>query len=371
MKDSKEKYDIDKLREAIDDIDSQIIELFEKRMDVSKKVGLYKRQNDLPIFVPDREQEILNNKVKLLKNKELEPYCLDFFQNLMDVSKDLQKKIVFDDMELVVAYTGIPGAYGEQAAINSFKGKRVKTLPCDSFENAFICVANMKAEYAVVPIENTTGGSIDEIYNLLDKYKCFIVGEYILKVENSLLGIKGAKIEDIKRVYSHAQPFLQCSDFIKTNEFETVEQVNTAVSAKYVASLNDISCGAIANARNAEIYGLETIAENINNKKINMTRFVIIGRDIDFKANKAKASIAFSLKHECGSLHSLLSYIAKKGLSLTKLESRNVPEKPFEYRFYIDFEGVIRGEDLKQLIDELKALTVNIELLGYYNPYSE
>lgn len=367
--------DIQHLREKIDEIDTQLLALFEERMAIVREVGRYKAERGLPIFVPDRERELLTDKLAKLADKTLAQAAEGFFRTLMNVSKDEQQRIAGYGAIPVhnssaasagkIAYQGVAGAYGEQAAKEYF-GESAALMSCARFEDVFSAVAKGEAKYGVVPIENSTGGSINEVYDLLGSYGCVITGEHVLKVEHVLLSVEGATIEDIRSVYSHEQGLRQCAHYLAGRGWNLIPYHNTAVSAQFVAESGRKDYAAIASRRAAEHFKLHILAPDIQDRNDNYTRFIIVSAHQQVKSGRGKVSIAFTVRHESGSLHAVLKHFAQRSLNLCKIESRNIPGKSWEYRFYLDFEGEIDRAHIEQVMEELKPLTVERQLLGYY-----
>jgi prephenate dehydratase len=272
-----------------------------------------------------------------------------------------------------IAYQGVPGAFSWLAGIKFF-GRRNKFISVDEFKKIFELVVNKKADYGIVPIENTLAGSIYENYDNLNIYNVKIYGEISLKIEHHLLGIKtnlpfSRRIKLIKKVFSHPKALEQCQKFFEKYPWiEKVGYKDTAGSAKYVAELKDISLGSIASKEAAKIYGLEIIKENIEDDKNNFTRFLIISREENKNLKKLnKGSLIFYLPHIPGSLYKSLKPFAENGINLTKIESRPIKGRPFEYVFYIDFE--FSKKDLNRVLDaleEFKKLVKRYKFLGFY-----
>ncbi len=366
------------LRDKIDKIDRQMLPLFLERMEVCSKVAEYKRKVNKPVLDTEREKQVLQNKLSLLENPDMADEVYEFFDSMMTISRVRQTKMLSDTrntfhcedvLKLVqtkkqnpkIVYFGSEGAYSEEAAIGFF-GKEADRFYAKTFDEGFEALKNNKADYAVLPIENSSTGTISEVADLLFKYQYYIVGEIYVPIRHCLMGVKGALISDIKTVYSHEQGLLQSRDFLNTLDVECETYLSTALSAKAVAESGDKTKAAIAARRNAEIYGLEILKEEINSSAKNTTRFAIIARNPEITENSQKISAAFTLKHESGQLHRVLSGFARAGLNLLKLESRPIPESPFEYRFFIDYTGNILNENTAcvtdNIIDEVQSFTL-------------
>lgn len=365
---------LDQLRGHIDEIDTQILRLFEQRMNCAREVGRYKAEHDQPVFVPDRESELLWKKLEELQDKSLSAACESVFRVLMNVSKDEQKRMKPNKPvmplrleELTVAYAGVPGAFGEQAAWESF-GEQAQYLNYRHFSEVVDSIREGKANYGLLPIENSTGGAINEVYDLLGEKGCFIVGECYVRAEQCLLGLPGTNLDRVRNVYSHPQGLRQCSIFLSGHSWNECAYSNTAAAAQYVAKQKDPSNVAIASRRAAVCYGLDVLVPDIYDRNDNVTRFVIISIENKQMSGQGKATIALSLKHRCGSLHAVLACLRDHNLNLTKLESRNIPGNAWEYRFYLDFEGDVSEKGVQQLLGSLNELTTENQLLGCYPP---
>lgn len=373
--------DLETLRKEIDTIDSQLLPLFLERMDLCREVAEYKRSVGMPVLDRERERLVLQNKLKQLQDSSREQEVYEFFSSIMSISRDAQNHLLAKSQNWdfgnslssssayqnpIIAYQGTEGAYSEEAAIRYF-GLKCNRFHTDTWDEACQAVHSGKANYSVLPIENSYTGAISDVVDLLGTHKLYIVGESNVAVRHCLLGIPGSKKEDIKTVYSHEQGFLQCREFLKTfSDIRCESCLNTAVSAKMVAESKDRSKAAIASKRNAELYGLEILAENINFSSNNTTRFVVVGAKPEINENCNKISIAFTLPHESGTLYGVLSTFARGGLNLLKIESRPIHERNFEYMFYVDFSGNILDPHVRTIIENVMGQTTEFKLLGNY-----
>lgn len=360
-------------RDRIDEIDKEIIRLFEERMSVVVQVAQYKKENNLPIFNKEREVEVINKNIGRLNNKELKTYCEDMLHCLMDVSKTYQcEKIGVRESALCkgkaikVGFQGVPGSYSEEALISYF-GKGYETYSYEEFEDVFQGLKYKSIDYAVLPIENSSTGSITQIYDLLKKYGFYIVGETSLKIEHHLLGVKGSRLKDIKTVYSHQQGFDQSSEFLKTLiDCQLIPYHNTAISAKYIKDSNDITKAAIGSKRASELYNLDILKDSINNAKENNTRFIIVGRELEVNELCNKMTIVFTLPNISGSLYNELKLFSEAGVNMSKIESRPVGDGSFSYFFYIDIDGNIKDDKIKNVISKIDEETKEFRILGAY-----
>ena len=374
--------ELEQLRNGIDKIDRELLPLFLKRMKLCGQVGEYKKKNDMPVLDSNREKQVLENKMKLLEDKEMSDEVYEFFNSIMTISRTYQKKLIsnekyrdcWDILENSVERTenpkvvcfGFEGSYSEEACEKFFDDKCEKRY-VSAFGEAFDILISGGADYAVLPIENSSTGMIAEVMDLLAEKKLYIIGEEYIPIRHCLMGIKGTKLSDIKKLYSHEQAFLQCPDFIKKlGAVECISHYSTALSAKSVAQMNDTTVAAIASERTAEIYGLEVLAENINSVDCNTTRFVVISTRPEISNEASKVSIVFNLDHKSGELYRVLSGFARGGLNLLKLESRPVREKPFEYKFFADYTGNLKDNEVRAITENIAQETRNLILLGNY-----
>lgn len=377
--------DLKTLRQEIDRIDRQMVELFRQRMDVTRRVGEYKAANNMAVLDQERERQVLQNKGELA-GEELRPAVITLYQTIMSLSRRQQRDLLGERADNPglqryldaraqirqpveaprVVYQGVPGAYSEQACINFF-GKSVNSTGLEQFEDCFKAVKEGRADYAVVPIENSSTGAIRQIYDLLTHYECSMVGETTVKVEHCLMAPKGATLDTITHVYSHEQGLFQCEQYLNTHpDWHQVPQADTAGSAQMVAATGDITKAAICSARAADLYGLEILAHAINHNTHNTTRFVVVSPNMELREGADKISTVFLLPHEAGSLHEILTIFAVHGLNMVKLESRPVPEHSWEYMFFLEFNGNLDEEVTADVLHELAQTTGDFRVLGNF-----
>lgn len=273
------------------------------------------------------------------------------------------------EMSIIVGFQGVSGSFSEEALFNYFPND-VDTSNYEQFEDVFIALMNNKIHYGVLPIENSSTGAIATVYDLLNRYDCFIVGETHVKPIQNLLGIRGATLSDLKEVYSHPQGFEQSKTFLSTYKWHLIPYYNTAKSAEYIKEQNLKHIGAIASKKAAEIYGLDILAENINCNKNNTTRFIIIGKSLKVNTVCNKISVVLSTKHQAGALYETLKHFAEHQINMLKIESRPVIHTPWEYYFYIDFEGNMEDETIKIAIEQMERECHHFKLLGNYKAQS-
>ena len=371
---------LDDYRVEIDSIDKELAKLFEKRMDIVLKVAQYKKDNNMEIFQNGREDEVLDKAEKNLSNKDYSKEIREFFTSTMEISRSLQKRkiegvksineIDIHRSDIVVTgklgYPGVSGSFSEEALLKFF-GEDNERVPYETFEDVFIALENDEIEYGIVPIENSSTGAVTDGYDLLRKYDFYIVGEESISVKQNLVGIKGTKLEDIKEVYSHPQGISQSSDFLKQySNWKLIPFNNTATSAKLIRDLGDKSKASISSDRAAKIYGLETIAESINNAADNCTRFVVISKKMKVVPDADKVSVVLALEHKSGTLYNLLRYFAENNINMIKIESRPMKETSWRYFIYVDFQGDINSEDAKNALSRIEKESAYFKVLGAY-----
>ncbi len=364
--------DIAQCRAEIDAIDRQIIALYEQRMLVARDVALYKKENHLDVLDAAREQAVLDSRAALVSDPDIARSTVALYREIMRLSREEQLRYL-DSMNQcpVVAYSGVPGAFSESAVVGFF-GEDCERTSYKTFEEVFAAVADCKVKYGVVPVENSSSGSINTVYDLMGKYSCHIVGEQLVRVEHCLLGVPGAKIEDITQVFSHDQGFAQCPKFLGEHpDWITTPYFNTAIAAKHVADMGDKHCAAIASRLAARHYGLEILAPDIHSFDGNHTRFFVVSASPTPIGIPDKATLTFTVRHERGTLMRALSSFVAMGMNLTHIESRPLHESNWEYSFYVDLTGNVDEGSLRILMQSLAADCENCRLLGAYKHAAE
>ncbi|WP_257163670.1 prephenate dehydratase [Cetobacterium somerae] len=272
------------------------------------------------------------------------------------------------EKKIKVGYQGVEGAFSQEAMIQYF-GEDIESQNYKTFEDVFIAVKDDEVEYGVLPIENSTTGSINLVYDLLEKYNLFIVGEVCIRIIQNLIGNKEARLEDIKEIYSHPQGFEQSKKFIDSlGEVKHINYHNTALSVKYVKDSNSLEKGAIGSKRACEINDLKILKENINDSLDNKTRFIIVESCMKNSVENNKITVGVKLKHEVGSLYKILGEFYNREINLTKIESRPVGDGTFSYNFYIDLEGNLSDSNLKEALDQIE---IGVEKLKIYGTYKK
>lgn len=371
------------LRKEIDEIDERLIPLLLKRMSISEEVAKYKVERGIPVLNSEREQQILDNVAE--KCGELGNTIKTVFSATMDASRALQHKIIGGGKELrdavenamsadrltadgaPVACQGVDGAYSGVTAKKLFPDSPVKYYT--QFEDVFEAVNKGDTKFGVIPVENSTAGSVHESYDLIMKYRFYVVGAYDLKIEHCLCAKTGTKYEDITDIYSHPQALSQCNNFLNNFDFTGVNFSNTAAAAKFVAESKKNDIGVICSELAAKKYGLKILKRNVQNNNNNRTRFIVISKELIIGKGADKISLIFSLPHKTGSLYRVLGRFSMAGLNLTKLESRPIENSDFSYHFYVDVMGSVKDESTLDLICALSDELPEFELLGNYFEY--
>ncbi|MCM1064603.1 MAG: prephenate dehydratase [Eubacterium sp.] len=373
--------DLLELRDQLDGIDQQIVELYERRMDICKQVAEYKIEVGKKVFDRQREAEKLA-KVKALTHNDFNSHgIVELFEQIMSMSRKLQYQLLaekgslgklpfigVDELETEkarVVFQGAEGAYS-QAAMTRYFGNEVNSFHVDTFRDAMSAIDEGSADFAVLPIENSTAGIVNEIYDLLQEYENYIVGEQIIRIEHCLLAVPGTKLSDIRTVYSHPQSLMQSSRFLAGYDWQQISMQNNAFAAKKVAGEQLKTQAAIASEYAGQVYGLEVLRKGVNHSGTNSTRFIIVTNQKIFRKDAKKVSICFEVPHESGSLYHMLSHFIYNNLNMTKIESRPLEGRNWEYRFFIDFEGNLADSAVKNALRGLRDEARNMKILGNY-----
>lgn len=375
--------DIKDARNEIDKIDRELTDLFVKRMKLSKEIAAYKKENNLPVFDKTRERDILN-KACDRAGSELENYISILYMTLFDVSRSYQKQLIGHSTELtseidralketeevfparsVVACQGVEGAYSQYACDKLFSTPSIMYF--NRFQGVFQAVESGLCRYGILPIENSTAGSVNEVYDLMRKHHFYIVRSIKLRIDHNLLVKKGTKLSDIKEIISHQQAIDQCSEFLKTlKDVKITVCENTAAAAKMVAESQRNDVAAISSRNCADLYGLSVLSDTVQNNDNNYTRFICISKKLEIYQGSDKISMMFSIAHKPGTLYNVISRFSALGLNLTKLESRPMPGKDFEFMFYFDLNANIKEPKVLKLIGEFDDEFDKFTFLGSY-----
>jgi chorismate mutase/prephenate dehydratase len=375
--------DLKEIRNELDRIDDQLIRLFSQRMSLARDVAAYKKEHGLPILDTGREREIIN-RVSLEAGEDMAHYAKLLYQTLFSVSKAYQARQLYSPSHLngeieqaaaqaheimprraLVACQGTEGAYSQKATERMFEFADI--LYMDSFGAVFSAVESGMCPFGVLPIENSTAGSVTQVYDLMEKHHFYIVRAVRQKIEHRLMALPGVKTEDIREIVSHEQALRQCGAFLAAHPaIKATAMENTAVSAAFVASSGRRDLAAIASRDCAQLYGLDTLSDSVSDTDSNFTRFICIAKDLKVYEGANKISLMLSAAHRPGSLYRLLSQISVMNLNLTKLESRPIPGKDFEFRFFFDIEASILDPGVRGLMGQLKQEAEQLVFLGHY-----
>lgn len=373
---------LEELRNELDRIDPQIVQLYEERMSVCEEVGEIKIEEGRKVFDRNREQQKLSQVTREAKDPFFKKGLTELFEQLMSQSRKLQYQLLtkkgalgrlpfigVDELDWKnsrVVFQGTDGAYS-QAAMHKFFSKDVNSFHVQTFRDAMEAIEEGSADFAVLPIENSSAGMVSEMYDLLEEFENYIVGEVILPINHYLVGTENTTLETIERVYSHPQALMQCSKYLDRHaSWQQIGAANTAVAAKKILNENDPTQAAICSEHAAEIYGLKILEEKINHNHNNSTRFIVVTNQKIFLKKAQKISICFEVAHESGSLYHLLSHFIYNDLNMTKIESRPIEGKTWEYRFFVDFEGNMGDAAVKNAIRGLREESKSLKILGNY-----
>ncbi|MBQ7120878.1 MAG: chorismate mutase [Clostridia bacterium] len=374
--------DLLELRNRIDIIDDELTKLFEERMKVAAEVGKYKQENNVPVFNREREREVLNNATANV-SEDLQSYTKTLYQTIFELSRSYQKRIIYPESKfskmLAEATTGTPAARPERATVacqgvegaySQFACDKMFTYPSimyfSGFEDVFKAVDSGMCRYGILPVENSTAGSVNKVYDLMNKYKFYITHSLKLFIGHTLLAPEGVELSDIKEVFSHEQALNQCSEYLAKLGVKVTVCENTAVAAKKVANSGRRDCAAIGSKDCAELYGLHVLKSGIQNTDNNYTRFICISKKLEVYPGANKTSIMMTIPHKPGSLYNIISSFAALGLNMTKLESRPLPGTNFEFMFYFDIDASVYSENLRILLNELEHDAEQFSYLGSY-----
>lgn len=374
--------ELSEIRKQIDEIDQVLVAKIEERMKLSEEVAKTKMEKNLPILNSAREREIIANLTEG-KSEEMAEYIKILYTTLFDCSRSYQAGIMFKESPLidnvkdalentpklfpksaVVACQGIEGANSTTACEKLFDRPNIKYFK--NFEDVFVAVENGECEYGILPIENSLRGSVIANYDLMSKHECYIVKSVKVKINHCLLGVKGSKLSEIKTVYSHEQALGQCSELLKDMNIKAVPCENTAIAAQLTREANDPTVACISSSRCAEIYGLDMLLENTQNNENNYTKFICISKKMEIYPGAKKISLMMTLPHRPGSLYGIIAKFAALGINLSKLQSRPIPEKDFEFLFYFDLDVSVYDEAAMRLLAQLSESSEKFVLMGCY-----
>lgn len=354
--------DLERARLQINEADKEIAKLFEKRMDAVKAVAAYKKEHGIPIDDFTREEEIVDRNAKLISNDEYRSYYVNFLRSAIDVSKNMQHKLL-DGMR--VAYSGVKGAFADIVARKIFPDS--VSVPCSDFKEAYDAVVRGDCDCALLPMENSFNGDVGKVMDLAFFGPLHISGIYDAEIIQNLLAIEGATLEDIKTVISHSQALGQCAQFIRKHRFNTEEAVNTAVAVSQVAKLGRKDIAAIGSEEAAAEFGLKKLEGHINESNINTTKFAIFSSSMRASSpNDNRFIMLFTVKNVAGSLGRAISVIGEHGFNLQALKSRPTKDLIWDYYFYAEGEGNINSQQGKDMLKELRGCCNEVKILGSF-----
>lgn len=375
--------DLNALRDQIDSIDSELVRLFTQRMDIAAKVADYKKENHMPIYVPARERAVLQS-VAEQAGPDMANYTRVLYSMLFELSRSYQSKRNTETTQLynkitesiqntpklfpqsaMVACQGVEGAYAQIACERMFKAPMIMYFK--NFDGVFNAIEQGLCQYGILPIENSTAGSVKKVYDLMIHHNFSIVRTFRLKIDHNLLAKPGTKMEYIREIYSHEQAINQCTQFLKKFPNAKIIPVeNTAVAANMVAQSDRCDVAAISSRACEELYGLQCLASSVQDEGNNRTRFICISKNLEIYPGSDKTSIMMILSHKPGALYKVLARMYVLGINVIKLESRPIPDRDFEFMFYFDLETSIYSEEFVQLMCELDDLCEEFKYLGSY-----
>ncbi|MGM9653395.1 MAG: bifunctional chorismate mutase/prephenate dehydratase [Eubacteriales bacterium] len=375
--------ELSELREQINQIDAQMLELFVQRMHVSGDIAAYKREHGLPVLDAARERELLAG-VAQKTGEELDEYAVVLYSTLLSLSRSYQHKklspeskysaVIRGALETTdklfpeqarVACQGVEGAYSQIAASKLFKIPSI--LYFSAFDGVFAAIESGMCDYGVLPLENSTAGSVKRVYDLMVDHDLYIVRSIRVKIDHYLLAKPGTKIGDIREIFSHEQAIDQCASFLRTfKDVKITVCPNTAVASQMVAESSRTDVAALSSRACAELYGLAELADSVQDKSNNYTRFICVARKPEIYPGADRTSIMLVTPHKPGALYNILSRINALGLNLLKLESRPLPEREFEFMFYFDIEASAYSPKLLELISELESGSEEFKYFGTY-----
>ena len=374
--------DLQEIRKHIDQVDSQLAALIEQRMRLTADVAEYKMQNGKEIYDPVREKEKLASVRAMAKTPFGEIAMGEIFAQMMTISRRYQYQVLgsygnkadggFKLVENLptagarIVYQGVEGAYSHEAALQVF-GRDADVYNVPAWDDAMKEVAEGRAAYAVLPIENSSAGAVIDNYDLLLKYDNYIVAETEVSVNHALLGLPDAELSDIKTVISHPQALMQCSEFLKEHrDWKQIQAENTAGAAKRILADGDVTQAAIASPKAGEIYGLKILKPSINHNRTNTTRFIVLGKEPVYRLDARKVSVCFETPHVSGALYNMLGHFIYNHVNMLMIQSRPILERNWEYRFFLDIEGSLSDGPVQNALLGLKSEAVFMRILGNY-----
>ena len=377
-----DKTGLSGLRAQLDEIDQQIVSLYEARMDIAEQVAMDKIRTGKMVLDKQREQEKLRAVDALVQKDHNRHGARELFEQIMSASRKRQYQLMREegirsqmafqpvdaltDESTRVVFQGAEGSYSE-AAMKNFFGEGIDSFHVETFRDAMVAIEDGAADYAVLPIENSTAGIVSENYDLLAQFENYIVGEQIIRIEHCLMGTQDCTLDTIERVYSHPQSLMQSERFLAAHlSWQQIGMKNNAFAAKKVADEQDISQAAIASEYAAKTYGLKVLQKGVNQSETNSTRFIIVSPRKIYRRDAGKISLCLEIAHESGSLYHILSHFIYNDLNMVKIESRPIEDRNWEYRFFIDFEGNLDDPSVRNALRGLREEAKHMRILGNY-----
>lgn len=351
-------------RQTISRIDKEMAALFVQRMRAVEEIASYKRERAMPIFDAEREKEILEQGAERIDDKALRDYYSLYQQGVMQVSKLYQQRLLNG---LRVAYAGVEGAFAHIAARRFYP--EAEHVPFPDFESAYHAVCDGDCDAVVLPLENSFSGEVGQVTDLIFSGSLFMNGTMDIAVTQDLLALPGARLEDITEVLSHPQALSQCREYIRLHGLKETAFENTAMAAEFVAASGKKSIAAIGSAEAAELYGLEVLEHSINESSCNTTRFVLLSRSEDRNAASAHGArfvLMFTVRNEAGSLARALNIVGAHGFNMHSLRSRPMKELLWQYYFYLEAEGNVRGYEGKCMLEEMAVCCDRLKVAGSF-----
>lgn len=375
---------LEEQRKQIDAIDDQLVKLFQARMDVASNIAKVKKEQNLPIFHAGRERDKLAD-VAGKSREDMKEYTRMLYTHLFELSRSYQSRLMQEGdhplyqkitgaiaatpmvfpKSAMVACQGVEGAYSQIACEKMFRTPQIMYF--QSFDGVFSAIEQGMCRYGILPIENSTAGSVKKVYDLMIRHDFHIVRSIRIKIDHNLLAKKGTKLSEIKEIFSHEQAINQSAGFLKSlGDVKVTACANTAVAADMVAKSERRDVAALSSRNCAELYGLECLASSVQDTGNNHTRFICIAKNLEIYPGSDKTTLMMVLPHKPGSLYKILARLYALDINLLKLESRPIPDRDFEFMFYLDVETSVYSQDFAQMICDLDQMCEEFKYLGSY-----
>ena len=377
--------ELQELRSKIDEIDAQLTKLFEARMDVAAEIGAWKRENHMPVLDAARERDKLN-AIAAESREDMQTYTQMLYSMIFELSRSHQSDLIRTQSSLrreveqaiegtqrlfptspIIACQGTEGAYSQIAGTRMFKSPKIMYFK--SFDSVFSAIESGFCQYGILPIENSSAGSVKKVYDLMLRHKFYVVRSCRLKIDHNLLAAPGVKKEDIREIFSHQQALDQCAGYLEQfgPDVKITRCENTAMAAEAVAKSGRTDIAAIASYDCASLYGLKCLESDIQDRGNNYTRFICISKKLEIYPGANRTTVMMTLPHRPGSLCRALSRFYSLGINITKLESRPLPERDFQFMFYFDLETSVYSGEFGRMIDDLDSISEEFRYLGSYS----